>query len=90
MRGRPPLSCVLFGSAYGFFTTVYAASAMELSNRAVAASMFAVFLLFLHVGIALGQLIGGLTMARLGCTGLALCMAGLLLLMRIPARGFRA
>lgn len=90
--GQPALAsgCLLFGLAYGFFTTVYAASAMKLSNPAVAASMFAVFMLFLNVGVALGQLIGGLITARLGFTGLALCMAGLLLLMLIPARGFRA
>jgi len=80
-------ACLLFGVAYGFFTTVYAASAMNLSRPAVAASMFAVFMLFLNVGIALGQLTGGLITAQLGFAGLAICMAGLLLalLLLVPA-----
>ena len=68
-------SCLVFGLAYGFFTTVYSAGAMRLSDPRIAASMFAVFMLFLNLGVALGQALGGWITATFGFQWLALLMA---------------
>lgn len=79
-------SCLFFGFAYGFFTTVFAAGAMKLSPPAAAASTFAIFMMFLNIGVALGQLTGGLLTEVLGFAGLAWAMAALLLLAFLPIR----
>ena len=78
--------CVLFGFAYGFFTTVYAAGAMKLSPPKAAASVFAIFMMFLNIGVALGQLTGGVITEALGFTGLAWSMGALLLVTWLPIR----
>lgn len=79
------LACLVFGIAYGLFTTVYAAAAMRLSDTRVAASMFAVFMLCLNVGIALGQALAGSLTGHFGFPVTALLMAGLLLALLLPA-----
>lgn len=84
------VTCLLFGMAYGFFTTIYAASAMLLSDPRVAASMFAVFMLFLNVGVALGQAVGGLITQSLGFRPLALIMATLVMASILLVRRLQA
>jgi MFS family permease len=83
------LACLVFGVAYGFFTTVYAAHAMQQSPPAAAASTFAIFMLFLNLGVAFGQLTGGMLTERLGFSGLAWLMIVVLLIVFAPARALR-
>lgn len=79
------LTCLTFGFAYGYFTTVYAAIAMTLSDPRIAASMFAIFMMFLNIGIAAGQGLGGVITDAVGFGGLAVFMSlvGLLNLLLI-------
>ncbi len=87
------LTCLVFGFAYGYYQAVYAAIAMTLSDPRIAASMFAVFMMFLNIGVAAGQGLGGLVTEALGFGGLAVLMSllglgNLLLLryLRLPQR----
>jgi MFS family permease len=73
----------VFGLAYGYYTAVYAAVAMDLSDPHILASMFAVFMMFVNLGTAGGQSVGGMLTERLGFTGMALVL-GLLNLVNIP------
>ncbi len=50
---------LVFGLAYGYYNAVYAAVAMRLSNARIAASMFAIFMMFINLGTVGGQVIGG-------------------------------
>lgn len=65
------IACVLFGMAYGLFTAAYAASAMALTDARVAASQFAIFMMFLNIGVALGQAVGGVLVDIAGFQWLA-------------------
>ena len=63
---------------------------MTLTDPHIAASMFAIFMMFLNIGIGLGQGLGGLMTDALGFQGLAGAMAlvgllNLLLVRRMPA-----
>ena len=69
------LACLLFGFAYGYYTSVYSAAAMLSTDPRIAASMFAVFMIFLNIGVALGQALGGLVTEAIGFQGLAWSMA---------------
>ncbi|MDJ0741487.1 MAG: MFS transporter [Gammaproteobacteria bacterium] len=73
-------ACVVFGFAYGHFTAAYAAAAMGRSDPRIAASMFAIFMMFLNIGIALGQTVGGSITQAAGFAALAVLMAALVLL----------
>lgn len=64
----------LFGLAYGYYTSVYAAVAMDFCDKHIFASMFATFMLFINVGTAVGQPVGGRLAADLGFGGMALLM----------------
>jgi MFS family permease len=48
-----------FGLAYGYYTAVYAAVAMRMSHASIAASMFAIFMMFINLGTVGGQVMGG-------------------------------
>jgi PAT family beta-lactamase induction signal transducer AmpG len=80
-------ACFVFGFAYGCFTAVYAASAMVLSDTRIAASMFAVFMMFLNIGVAVGQAIGGVVVEGAGFPTLAWMMTvvALVTLVFVPA-----
>jgi len=69
------LSSLMFGFSYGYYTTVYAATAMLLSDPRVAASMFAIFMMFLNLGVAGGQAIGGIVIGYFGFSALVLLMS---------------
>jgi MFS transporter, PAT family, beta-lactamase induction signal transducer AmpG len=84
------LVCLVFGFAYGYYTTTYSAVAMTLTDPHIAASMFAIFMMFLNIGIGLGQGLGGVMTDALGFQGLAWTMAlvsllNLLFVRRMPA-----
>jgi predicted MFS family arabinose efflux permease len=74
------VACMLFGFAYGHFTAAYAAVAMVLSDQRIAASMFAVFMMFLNIGVAIGQGVGGVLVDGMGFQVLAWIMAAVSLL----------
>ena len=73
----------IFGLAYGYYNAVYAAVAMKFSNPAIAASMFAVFMMFVNLGTVGGQAIGGQLTDRFGF-GTMVLVLGLLNLVNIP------
>jgi PAT family beta-lactamase induction signal transducer AmpG len=73
----------VFGVAYGYYASVYAAVAMDFSDPHIAASMFAIFMMFVNIGTAAGQSIGGMLTERLGFTGMVLLM-GFINLLNIP------
>jgi MFS family permease len=86
------LACLLLGFAYGYYTAVYSAASMLASDPRIAASMFAVFMIFLNIGVALGQAVGGLVTEVAGFQTLAWLMAlvglfNLVLVRRVGARG---
>ncbi len=64
----------VFGLAYGYYTSVYAAVAMDMSDRRIAASMFAIFMMFLNLGIVGGQVFGGILTENFGFNMMALGM----------------
>ena len=68
------LFAFLFGLAYGYYSAVYAAVAMDLSDPRIAASMFAIFMMFLNLGTVGGQALGGMLTESLGFAGMALVM----------------
>lgn len=72
--------CLIFGFSYGYYTTTYSAAAMTLTDPRIAASMFAIFMMFLNIGIGLGQGLGGAITNALGFQGLAWAMASISLL----------
>jgi PAT family beta-lactamase induction signal transducer AmpG len=74
------LFAFLFGLAYGYYTSVYAAVAMEMSDPAIAASMFAIFMMFLNLGTVGGQALGGILTEKLQFGGMALVMGAVNLL----------
>jgi MFS family permease len=74
---------LVFGLAYGYYTAVYGVVSMDFSDPHIAASMFAIFMMFVNIGTAGGQSVGGILSERLGFGGMALVM-GLINLLNIP------
>jgi PAT family beta-lactamase induction signal transducer AmpG len=70
----------VFGLAYGYFTSVYAAVGMDFSDPHISASMFATFMMFVNLGTALGQSVGGVLTESLGFNWMALVMGAINLL----------
>jgi PAT family beta-lactamase induction signal transducer AmpG len=70
----------LFGLAYGYYTSVYAAVAMDFSDPRISASMFAIFMMFINLGTVGGQVMGGILTERLGFNLMCLVMGGVNLL----------
>lgn len=77
------LFAFIFGLAYGYYNAVYAAVAMRFSSPAIAASMFAIFMMFVNLGTVGGQAIGGQLTERYGFDTMVLVL-GLLNLINIP------
>lgn len=73
----------LFGLAYGYYTAVYAAAAMKVSDPRIAASMFAIFMMFINLGTVGGQAVGGLVTEAWGFSVMVLVF-GMLNLVNIP------
>jgi len=69
------LVCFLLGLGYGFYSVAFCAAAMRLCDPRVAASMFAIFMVFINVGIAGGQALGGVVTDALGFQSLCGLMA---------------
>jgi MFS family permease len=73
----------VFGLAYGYYTAVYAAVAMGLSDPRIAASMFAIFMMFINLGTVGGQALGGILTDAAGFSMMVLVF-GVLNLVNIP------
>ena len=73
----------LFGLAYGYYNAVYSAVAMSVCHPGIAASMFAIFMMFVNLGTVGGQSIGGLLTENLGFATMV-TVFGLLNLVNIP------
>ncbi len=73
----------LFGVAYGYYASVYGVVAMDFSDPHISASMFAIFMMFVNIGTAGGQSVGGMLTERLGFSGMVLVM-GAINLINIP------
>jgi PAT family beta-lactamase induction signal transducer AmpG len=67
----------LFGLAYGYYTSVYAAVAMDFSDPHISASMFAMFMMAVNLGTAIGQPVGGILVENLGFGWMALVMGAI-------------
>jgi predicted MFS family arabinose efflux permease len=83
LSGAVPLVALfgfVFGMAHGYYASVYAAVAMDFSDPHIAASMFAIFMMFVNIGTAAGQSVGGILTERLGFTGMVLLMGAINLL----------
>jgi len=74
---------LVFGVAYGYYTSVYAAVAMDLSDPHILASMFAIFMMFVNVGTSAGQSVSGMLTEAVGFKWMVLIM-GAINLMNIP------
>lgn len=70
----------VFGLAYGYYTSVYAAVAMDFSDPHISASMFAIFMMFINLGTVGGQMLGGALTESLGFNLMCLLMGGINLL----------
>lgn len=68
------IAAFFFGLAYGYYTAVYGVVAMDLSNPAIAASMFAIFMMFINIGTVIGQALGGILTQSLGFKGMSAVM----------------
>lgn len=64
----------LFGLAYGYYTSVYGAVAMSLSDPHISASMYAIFMMFVNLGAFGGQILGGVLTENLGFNLMVLVM----------------
>lgn len=73
----------IFGLAYGYYNAVYAAVAMKISDPRIAASMFAIFMMFLNIGTVGGQSIGGFVTETWGFSVMVIVF-GLINLVNIP------
>ncbi len=73
----------VFGVAYGYYTSIYAAVAMDLSDPRIAASMFAIFMMFVNLGTAGGQFLGGQLTESFGFATMA-AIFGVLNLLNVP------
>lgn len=73
----------IFGLAYGYYNAVYAAVAMKMSHAAIAASMFAIFMMFINLGTVGGQVLGGFMTEKFGF-GVMVIVFGLINLLNIP------
>ncbi len=73
----------IFGLAYGYYNAVYAAVAMKMSHAAIAASMFAIFMMFLNLGTVGGQVFGGIITDQFGFAAMVI-LFGLINLINIP------
>ena len=67
----------LFGLAYGYFTAVYAAVSMDLSDPRISASMFAIFMMFVNLGTVGGQMLGGILTERTGFGTMVIMMGAI-------------
>lgn len=77
------LFAFLFGLAYGYYNAVYAAVAMDLSDPKIAASMFAIFMMFVNLGTVGGQVIGGQIIERFSFSTMVVVF-GIINLVNIP------
>ncbi|MFZ5918720.1 MAG: MFS transporter [Chloroflexota bacterium] len=74
------VSGFLFGLAYGYYNSVYAAVAMDFSDPRISASMFAIFMMFINLGTVGGQMASGALTESLGFGAMCLVMGGVNLL----------
>lgn len=85
LGGRVPLIATfgfVFGLAYGYYTAVYSAVAMDLSDPRISASMFAIFMMFINLGTVGGQALSGWLTDNFGFERMSLVM-GLINLVNI-------
>ena len=81
--GLIAVSGFLFGLAYGYYTSTYNVVAMDLSDPRIAASMFAIFMMFVNIGTVGGQALGGVLTESLGFGRMVLVL-GAINLLNIP------
>ncbi|MBL8965636.1 MAG: MFS transporter [Spirochaetaceae bacterium] len=71
----------LFGAAFGYYSTIYFAVAMDFADPRIAAFMFAVTMAFGNLGISGGSALSGILVDKVGFRPLFLIYAGVNLLM---------
>lgn len=75
----------LFGIAFGYYSTVYFAVAMDFADPRIAAFMFAVTMAFGNVGISAGSALSGVLVDRIGFRPMFVIYAAVNLLMILLA-----
>ena len=77
----------LFGLAFGYYETVYFATAMDVTDPRIAASMFAILMAVANIGTGVGFAVSGILVDRIGYqwTFVATALLNLLALPLIPA-----
>jgi predicted MFS family arabinose efflux permease len=77
----------LFGLAFGYYETVYFATAMDVTDPRIAASMFAILMAVANIGTGVGFAVSGMLVDRIGYqwTFVATALLNLLALPLIPA-----
>lgn len=71
----------LFGLAFGYYSTIYFAVAMDFADPRIAAFMFAVTMAFGNVGISGGSALSGVLVDKIGFRPMFMVYAGVNLLM---------
>jgi PAT family beta-lactamase induction signal transducer AmpG len=77
MGGNVPVIAIfgfMFGLAYGYYTAVYSATAMDLCDPRISASMFAIFMMFVNLGTVGGQALSGYLTDNYGFENMSLMM----------------
>jgi PAT family beta-lactamase induction signal transducer AmpG len=76
----------LFGLAFGYYETVYFATAMDVTDPRIAASMFAILMAVANIGTGVGFAVSGMLVDRIGYhwTFVAAALLNLLALPLIP------
>jgi MFS transporter, PAT family, beta-lactamase induction signal transducer AmpG len=71
----------VFGIAFGYYSTIYFAVAMDFADPRIAAFMFAVTMAFGNVGISAGSALSGILVDKVGFRPMFMIYAGVNLLM---------
>ncbi len=73
----------LFGLAFGYYSTIYFAVAMDFADPRIAAFMFAVTMAFGNIGISGGSALSGVLVDKVGFRPMFFIYAGVNLLMLV-------
>jgi predicted MFS family arabinose efflux permease len=65
---------MMLSRSISYFTAVYAAMSMDLSDPRISASMFVLFMMFVNLGTVGGQMLAGILTERTGFSSMVLVL----------------